>query len=72
MRLHFGKCLRLAQTKNSVSNVLMAKDFDVHHQQVMRWRKAKSVKLDLADRIAEYFGMSLCEFLALESPDGME
>ena len=72
MRLHFGKCLRLAQTKKRVTNVKVAEDFNVHHQQVMRWRKSESVKLVLADRIAAYFDMTLCEFLALDGNDGME
>jgi len=72
MRIHFGRCLRVAQTKNRVTNVAVAAHFGVHHQQVMRWRKSASVKLDLADRIAQHFGMTLCEFLALDGHDGVE
>jgi len=72
MRIHFGKCLRVAQTKNRVSNVKVAAHFNVHHQQVMRWRKSESVKLNLADSIAEFFGMTLCEFLALDGNNGVE
>ena len=72
MRLHFGKCLRIAQTKKGVTNVGLAIHFNVHQQQVMRWRKSSSVKLVLADKIAEYFGMTLCDFLALDGDHGME
>lgn len=72
MRIHFGKCLRVAQTKNRISNVAVAAHFKVHHQQVMRWRKSESVKLCLADSIAEFFGMTLCEFLALDGTNGVE
>lgn len=72
MRIHFGKCLRVAQTKHRISNVKVAAHFNVHHQQVMRWRKSESVKLNLADSIAEFFGMTLCEFLALDGTNGVE
>lgn len=62
-RYDFGTILRLWQTEYRVSNVELAKHFGVSSQQVLRWRKSKSVQLCLIENIAEYFERSTIDFL---------
>ena len=42
----------------------------MHPQQVMRWRNGKDMKVSLALRFAEYFGITLAEFIALGESNG--
>ena len=65
-KIKFYKCLRIAQAQKGITNVGIAKHFKVHQQQVMRWRKSDSVKLDLIQDLAEFFGMTTLDFLGLD------
>jgi len=71
-RIKFYKCLRIAQAQKGISNVGIAKEFAVHQQQVMRWRKSDSVKLELIQDLSEFFGMTTLEFLGLDNENRQE
>lgn len=60
-----GKCIRVAQMKRSIRSDQIAKDFNVAKQQVYRWRNAEDMAVSKASMFAEYFNMSVGEFLQL-------
>ena len=65
-----GASLRISQAKAKVTGSELARAFEVHPQQVMRWRNGKDMKVSLALRFAEYFGITLAEFIALGESNG--
>ena len=48
MSINTGTSLRVAQAKAKISGSQLARDFDVHPQQVMRWRNNVDMKVSLA------------------------
>ena len=64
-RIDVGKCIKIAQAKRDISVDQMARDMKVVKQQVYRWRQADDIKLRKVEELAEYFDMSLIEFLQL-------
>lgn len=64
-RLDVGKCFRIAQVKKGVSNRQLMDDFEVHRQQVHRWRHARSMSTQKVEEFANYFGMNVFYFLKL-------
>lgn len=60
-----GKCVRVAQEVRGISSKNMAADFKTTKQQVWRWRNAEDMKLSQIEKLAEYFKMSLDQFLAI-------
>tara|TARA_R110000772_G_scaffold90186_2_gene186378 strand:- start:469 stop:675 length:207 start_codon:yes stop_codon:yes gene_type:complete len=68
--MNIGRSIKIAQEIKGISNVVIALDFDVHVQQVSRWRNAPDVKISLASRLADYFDMRLEDFVSLSNdPD---
>ena len=65
MSINTGTSLRVAQAKAKISGSQLARDFDVHPQQVMRWRNNVDMKVSLAIRFAHYFEVTLAEFVAM-------
>jgi len=70
MKIDTGASLRVAQAKNKVSGSSLARAFNVHPQQVMRWRTGVDMKVSLAMRFASHFGITLAEFIALGESNG--
>jgi len=64
-KTNVGKCIRMAQEKRDVTTMKMAEDFNVHRQQVQRWRSSEDMRISRIERFAEYFGMNRNEFLEL-------
>ena len=65
MKIDAGKSLRMAMGGHSLTLTDMAKDFGVHANQIGRWRKSSDMRILLAKKMADYFGMSLIEFIEL-------
>jgi len=64
-RVNVGLCVKNAQKELNIPNERMARDFNVHHQQVSRWRVNSDMHLSKLQMFAEYFEMDLYEFLKL-------
>lgn len=60
-----GKCIKVAQMKRTIRSDQMAKDFSVAKQQVYRWRNSEDMSVSKALMFADYFNMSVGEFLEL-------
>lgn len=60
-----GKCIKVAQMKRTIRSDQIAKDFNVAKQQVYRWRNSKDMSVSKALMFAQYFSMSVGEFLEL-------
>lgn len=58
-----GKSLRVAQALKDVKNIDLASKFGVKPQQVIRWRNSSDMSLHKVQELAQYFEMSLNEFL---------
>jgi|TARA_B110000977_G_C10789241_1_gene381757 hypothetical protein len=70
MSINTGTSLRVAQAKAKISGSQLARDFDVHPQQVMRWRNNVDMKVSLAIRFAHYFEVTLGEFIGFGEDHG--
>lgn len=57
--MNIGRSIRIAQEIRGVSNVAIASNFNVHCQQVSRWRNAKDMKISLVSSLSKYFDMTL-------------
>jgi uncharacterized protein YjcR len=62
---NIGKSIRIAQAMNDVKNIDLAEKFDVKPQQVVRWRSNEDMSIHQVQTFADYFGMSLSEFVSL-------
>ena len=70
MDIDTGASLRVAQAKFKVTGAALAKVFEVHPQQVIRWRTGKDMKVSLASRLAKHFNITLAEFIAMGESNG--
>lgn len=62
--VHAGKCLRMAQANAQITNVKLAADIGHIPQDIVKWRARKDMKLSRAVMLAEYFGLTMDEFVA--------
>lgn len=63
--IHFGECLKTAQTQKNVTSSALAKRLGVHRQQVAVWRNKKSCRLDTAIKICRALDYKLDDFCSL-------
>jgi plasmid maintenance system antidote protein VapI len=63
--IHFGECLKTAQSEKKISSSDLAKLLGVHRQQVAVWRNKKSCRLDTAIKICRALDYKLDEFCGL-------
>lgn len=61
--MDIGKNLRVAQLVYGKSNKKVAEDLNIPVQMIHRWRYAKDIKLSRAKQLADYFGITLDEFV---------
>lgn len=61
--MDIGKNLRVAQLVHGKSNKKVAEDLNIPVQMIHRWRYAKDIKLSRAKQLADYFGITLDEFV---------
>lgn len=62
---NIGKSIRIAQAINDVKNTDLAEKFGVRPQQVVRWRNNEDMPIHQVQDFANYFGMSLFDFVGL-------
>lgn len=62
---NIGKSLKIAQAMKDVKNIELAEKFNVKPQQVIRWRGTEDMAIHRVQDFADYFGMSLSEFVGL-------
>mgnify|MGYP001048109362 FL=1 len=65
-----GKSLRIAQAMKDVKNIDLAERFNVKPQQVIRWRNTEDMYIHRVQEFADYFEMSLAEFIGLSDAKG--
>ena len=70
MNIDTGASLRVALAKFNITSAELAKAFEVHPQQVTRWRSGRDMKVSLAVRLSSYFNMTLSEFIAMGKFNG--
>ena len=58
-----GKSLRVAKALKDIRNIDLASKFGVKPQQVIQWRNSSDMSLHKVQELAQYFEMSLNEFL---------
>ena len=58
-----GKCLRVAMARQDMTSAELARLLSVTPQQVVRWRKAKTLKLDLIEMILYQLDIDLEDFV---------
>lgn len=63
--MNIGRCVRVAQEVRGISSKKMAADFKTTKQQIWRWRNADDMKLSKIEELAEYFNMTLYQFLTV-------
>lgn len=61
--MDIGKSLRVAQLVYGKTNKKLAEDLNIPVQMIHRWRYAKDMKLSRAKQLADYFGMTIDEFI---------
>lgn len=62
---NIGKSLKIAQAMKDVKNIDLAEKFNVKPQQVIRWRSTEDMAIHRVQDFANYFEMSLGEFVGL-------
>ena len=70
MNIDTGASLRVAQAKFKITGAELSKVFEVHPQQVIRWRTGKDMKVSLASKLAKYFSITLAEFISMGESNG--
>ena len=63
---HVGNCIRNAQVRSGISSKDMCDHCGVVRQQLHRWHKAEDMRLSKVYMFAEYFDMTLPEFLSMD------
>ena len=64
--INVGKCVRVAMASRDITSVELAKRLNVSPTQVVRWRKAVSLKLSTIEVIADELGYDLFDFINLD------
>jgi DNA-binding Xre family transcriptional regulator len=61
-----GKCLRVAMARQDMTSAELARLLSVTPQQVVRWRKAKTLKLDTIEMILYQLDLDLEDFVLFD------
>ena len=61
-----GKCLRVAMARQDITSAELARLLSVTPQQVVRWRKAKTLKLDTIEMILYQLDLDLEDFVLFD------
>ena len=61
--MHVGKTLQRLQRYNDVNCTQLAKDLKTSPQQVSRWRQMEDMKISQIKQLADYFKVSVEEFV---------
>lgn len=63
INMHVGKTLQRLQRYNDVNCIQLAKDLKTSPQQVSRWRQMEDMKISQIKQLADYFKVSVEEFV---------
>ena len=63
--MNIGLSLRVAIAKRGINPSQFADDYGWSRQRVHKVLKSKSVSTDLLERLANYFGMTIADFIKL-------
>ena len=66
LMINVGKCVRVAMASRDITSVELAKRLNVSPTQVVRWRKAVSLKLSTIEVIANELSYDLFDFISLD------
>lgn len=61
-----GKCLRVAMARLDITSAELARRVGVTPQQVVRWRKAKTLRLDTIEMILYNLDIDLEDFVLFD------
>lgn len=61
--MHVGKTLQRLQRLSDVNCTQLAKDLKTSPQQVSRWRQMEDMKISQIKQLADYFKVSVEEFI---------
>lgn len=67
---NIGRSLKIAQAMKDVKNIDLAEKFNVKPQQVIRWKNTQDMNIHRVQDFADYFGMSLFDFIGLGDAEG--
>jgi hypothetical protein len=68
MKIHYaniGKSIKVALAIREITNLSMAKHFNVLPQQVIRWKNTENHSIHRVQEFSDFFGMHLDDFIAL-------
>ena len=65
--MNVGASLRALQKDHAISNMDIARALGVHIQTVSRWRKYADLQTSYCQRLADFFGLTVDEFLAYKA-----
>lgn len=67
---NIGKSIKVALAIREIKNIELAEHFNVLPQQVIRWKNTKNHSFYRVQEFAEFFKMSVDEFVRLGSAKG--
>jgi transcriptional regulator with XRE-family HTH domain len=67
--IDFGKCLQYWQAELNMSSAQLARNLNVHRQQVNIWRNKKNVRLDTFIKVSLALGVPFEQFLLADFLD---
>ena len=67
---NIGRSLKIAQAMKDVKNIDLAEKFNVKPQQVIRWKNTQDMNIHRVQDFADYFGMTLFDFIGLGDAEG--
>ena len=62
---NIGKSIKVALAIRDITNLNMAKHFNVLPQQVIRWKNTENHSIHRVQEFAEFFDMHLDDFIAI-------
>lgn len=63
--MNTGKSLRICLVKHDMSQTKLAQELNVSRASINRFCRTESMSMNSIQRFAEYFGISVNEFIAL-------
>lgn len=67
-----GASLRILQKDRVVAGIDLARALEVHVATISRWRSYRDMRVSDCKRLADYFGLTIDEFLTYGARDVLE
>mgnify|MGYP001050300281 CR=1 FL=1 len=65
MEINIGRSINIAMAMAGVTASQMQADLDISRQCLYKWRNSKHINTEKLEMLAEYFEMSVCDFIGL-------